>query len=70
MALHLVKNAPARKRPRLQRLACMLECPRCQGHEVIQTKIGVLFVNGKTQGGTKQTLCVLCLMKGERVVLA
>ena len=70
MALHLVKTGPARKRTRTSRLACMLECGRCGGHEVIQTKTGVLFKDGKTVGGTKQTLCALCFSKGERVVLA
>jgi hypothetical protein len=37
---------------------------------VIETKIGVLFKNGKPSGGTKQLICALCMLKGERVVLA
>lgn len=70
MALHLVPKPPKRPRARLQRLASMLECPRCQGHEVIQTKVGVMYVDGKPRGGTAQMLCALCFSKGERVVLA
>ena len=48
----------------------MLQCHRCGGREVIETKIGVLMQDGKTKGGTKQVLCACCLMRGERVVLA
>lgn len=50
--------------------ASMLQCNRCAGREVIETKTGVLFKDGKPTGGRKQLLCALCLMKGERVVLA
>ena len=49
--------------------ATMVQCHRCGGREVIETKIGVLMKNGKPTGGTKALLCVCCLMKGERVVL-
>lgn len=48
----------------------MLQCNRCGGREVIVTRIGVIFENGKTKGGTKQVLCATCYVKGERVVLA
>lgn len=48
----------------------MLQCRRCGGREVIETKVGVLWQAGKTKGGTKQILCATCAMKGERVVLA
>jgi len=49
--------------------ATMVQCHRCGGREVIETKIGVLMKNGKPTGGTKALLCVGCLLKGERVVL-
>lgn len=48
----------------------MIQCHRCGGREVFETKIGMLLKNGKPTGGTKQLLCALCFMKGERVVLA
>lgn len=41
----------------------MPQCARCGGREYIEAKIGA----GK--GATKQKLCVICLMKGERVVM-
>jgi len=41
----------------------MPQCHRCGGREYIETKIGI----GKT--ATKQRLCFLCAMKGERVVM-
>lgn len=50
--------------------ATMLQCHRCGGREVIETKIGVMMKNGKPTGGTKTLICVVCLLKGERVVLA
>jgi hypothetical protein len=50
--------------------AAILACPRCTGHEVIETKIGVYLKNGKPRGGTKVLLCAGCLLKGERVVVA
>lgn len=46
-----------------------LRCHRCGSSEVFETKIGMIFKNGKAQGGTKQILCAGCFMKGERVVL-
>lgn len=50
--------------------AAMLQCNRCAGRELIETKTGVLFKNGKPTGGTRQMLCVSCLARGERVVIA
>lgn len=47
----------------------MAQCYRCGGREMIETKIGVLIKNGKPTGGTKQLLCALCLLKGQRVVV-
>lgn len=50
--------------------AAMLQCNRCGGRELIETKTGVLFKDGKPQGGTKQLICASCLAHGERVVVA
>lgn len=49
-----------RKAPRPQ---AMPQCHRCGGREYVETKIGI----GKT--ATKQRLCFLCAMKGERVIM-
>lgn len=78
MKLHVVPGTPApdtpaervRKRVRATKPAEMLQCHRCGGREVIETKVGVLWQAGKTKGGTRQLLCAMCLAKGERVVLA
>jgi len=59
-----------RKRVRaMPKPATMVQCHRCGGREVIESKIGVLMKNGKPTGGTKVLLCVGCLLKGERVTL-
>jgi len=50
--------------------AYVLRCHRCGSTEVIETKVGMIFKNGKAHGGAKQILCAACFMKGERVVLA
>lgn len=47
----------------------VIQCPRCGGREVIETKTGMLFAGGKASGGTKQLLCTACLLNGERVVV-
>lgn len=57
----------ARKAPKP---ASMLQCNRCAGRELIETRSGVLFKNGKPSGGTRQLVCALCLLNGERVVIA
>jgi hypothetical protein len=66
--------SPAEKvRQRVRRMdkpSAMLQCNRCGGREMIETKTGMLFKDGKASGGTKQVVCVGCLMKGERVVVA
>lgn len=49
--------------------AHLLSCHRCGGNEVIETKVGMIYKNGKAQGGTKQILCAGCFMSGQRVVL-
>ncbi|WP_148716482.1 hypothetical protein [Chitinolyticbacter meiyuanensis] len=49
--------------------ASMLQCHRCGGREIMETKIGALLKNGKVSGGTKQYLCASCFLKGERVLL-
>lgn len=48
----------------------LVSCHRCGCIEVIETKTGMIIKNGKPTGGTKQLLCAMCFMKGERVVLA
>lgn len=50
--------------------ATMIQCFRCGGREVIQTKTGVLMRGGKPVGGTKALICAQCHRDGERVVLA
>ena len=73
MPLHIVKTAQvARKRARATdpKPACMLQCHRCGGREVIFTRIGATYKGGKVSGGTKQVLCAGCMMLGDRVVLA
>lgn len=76
---HVIHGTPApdtpaervRKRVRAApKPPSMIQCHRCGGREVIETKVGMLYKNGRAQGGTKQILCALCFMKGERVVLA
>jgi hypothetical protein len=76
--LHVIEGTPApdtpleqaRKRVRaMPKPAHMIQCGRCGSREVIETKIGMLYKNGKAQGGTKQALCASCFMRGERVVL-
>ena len=76
--LHVIHGTPApdtpaeqvRKRVRaMPKPATMVQCHRCGGREVIETKIGVLMKNGKPTGGTKTLICVVCLLKGERVVV-
>ena len=48
----------------------LLQCPRCGGREMIETKIGMVMRNSKPAGGTKQIVCASCFMRGERVVVA
>lgn len=48
----------------------MLQCPRCKGREVIETKTGVEVVDGKARGGTVALICAQCHRNGERVMLA
>jgi hypothetical protein len=59
-----------RKRVRaMPKPATMVQCHRCGGREVIETKIGVLMKNGRPTGGTKTLICAGCLLTGERVVV-
>ena len=76
--LHLIQgtlapDTPAekvRKRVRaMPKPPTMVQCHRCGGREVIETRIGVLMKNGKPTGGTKMLICVGCLLNGERVLL-
>lgn len=55
---------------RSPRPATMLQCQRCAGREVIETRIGVMLNDGKPKGGTKALLCAGCHSRGDRVVLA
>jgi hypothetical protein len=64
MTLHLVKS------PRKRKPSALLECPRCRGREVIETRIGVHVVDGKPTRGTKALICAQCHRNGERVMLA
>lgn len=50
--------------------AALLQCPRCAGRELIETKTGVLLKGVKPSGGTRQMVCALCFSRGERVVIA
>lgn len=70
---HVIQGTPqpstpaeeVRKRVRaMPKPADMPQCLRCGGREYIETKIGA----GK--GATKQRLCVACMLRGERVVIA
>lgn len=75
MTLHLIPSVvpppdPLAKVKKMRKPAEMLQCPRCAGRETIVSTIGALMRGGKLQGGTKQVLCVCCLMRGERVVIA
>ena len=76
--LHVIPGTPApdspaervRKRVRAApKPASMIDCHRCGGREVIETRIGALYRSGRASGGTRQYLCALCFMRGERVVL-
>lgn len=66
--------SPAEKvRQRIKRAPkpeAMLQCNRCGGREVVETKTGVVLKNGKPGGGTRQYVCANCLSHGTRVVLA
>lgn len=77
--LHLINGTPAPDTPKEQamkrvrsmpRPASMIQCHRCGGAEVIVTKVGMMYKDGKATGGTKQILCALCFMRGERVLLS
>ena len=62
--------AAVRKRVKaMPKPAEMLSCPRCSGHEFIETKIGVLVQAGRHKGGTKTLICVPCLTTGHRVAV-
>lgn len=77
--LHVILGTPApdtpaeRVRKRVRKHArpeTILACPRCNGREIIEAKIGVTKRNGKLSGGTKVILCACCHRKGERVVIS
>ena len=75
---HVIQGTPApdtpaeqvRKRVRaMAKPETMIQCHRCGGREVIETKTGMMLKDGKPTGGTKQLLCVGCLLRGERVAI-
>lgn len=60
-----------RKRVRgMDKPAELVQCHRCGGRELIETKIGMVRKNGKIGGGTKCLICAACWLKGERVVIS
>jgi len=65
VALHLVKTSQ-----RKRKASALLECPRCKGREVIESRVGVTIVDGRPTRGTKVLLCANCHRNGERVALA
>lgn len=76
---HVIQGTPApgiaqeqvRKRVKaMPKPAEMIQCHRCGGREVIRTEIGVTKQGGKIKKGTEQLLCVVCLLRGERVVIS
>jgi 4-hydroxy-3-methylbut-2-en-1-yl diphosphate synthase IspG/GcpE len=76
MTLHLIPPAPKPEEPvnnrakRASKPADMIQCPRCGGREVMETVIGAMIQARKLKGGTRQIICVGCLLNGERVVVA
>lgn len=76
MTLHIVppipkpEEGPNNLRKKVKMPPDMLLCQRCGGREVTETIIGGFLQGGKLKGGTRQLICVGCLLKGERVVLA
>lgn len=48
----------------------MLQCQVCGGRELTPAYTGMVYKNGKAQGGTKQWLCTMCLAGGRRVVVS
>ena len=67
--MHVIKTGPSDGRKSRKRTE-LVQCHRCGGREVIQTRIGMHFVNGKATGGTKAIICAMCNRNGERVVVA
>lgn len=48
----------------------MLQCQVCGCRELTPAYTGMVYKNGKAQGGTKQWLCTMCLAGGRRVVVS
>ena len=40
-----------------------------QSNAMLQIKLGMVYLNGKASGGTKQTVCASCLSRGEIVTI-
>lgn len=74
--LHLIHTAlmPAaetkRRVRKSEKPAAMIQCHKCGGCEVLETRTGVSLKDGKPSGGTKALLCAACWTVGDRVVLA
>lgn len=74
---HVIEGTPAEdtpkervyKRLRAQKVPGMLQCPRCAGREIVETRLGAMWRPGGIKGGVKQYLCATCLLKGERIVV-
>lgn len=68
-----VANVPAQeqRRQRLRATATpdLIQC-RCGSREIVESRSGALLISGKVTGGARQWVCLPCLMRGERVVLA
>ncbi|MES2262110.1 MAG: hypothetical protein V4724_26615 [Pseudomonadota bacterium] len=62
-------DGPNTRRKRAAKPEEVLQCRRCSGREVIETVIGASVQGGKLKGGTRQIICVTCMLKGERVLL-
>jgi len=79
MPLHVVPPEPkppetpedaVRKRAaRRAKPAEVLQC-QCGSRETIESRIGRTYKAGRTSNGTKQILCLSCMLKGRRIVLA
>lgn len=63
-AEHVRKRVRAADKP-----AELVQCHRCGGRELLETRLGMTRKNGKIGGGTKCLICAACWLNGERVVI-
>ena len=59
-----------KQRLRATRQSDILQCPNCEGRELMETVTGVALVNGKPKGGARTMVCAACHREGRRVVVA